>query len=81
KKNKGKWWIPVLIVIVLVGVLITLLFVGSATTFSEKSVFFTVNDNNRNKSTLIAALDEAHIVRFPALIGIAGAPINLWDKI
>ncbi|MBX9780844.1 MAG: endolytic transglycosylase MltG [Chitinophagaceae bacterium] len=81
KKNKKKWWIPVLLVIAVVGALIAWLFVGSATSFSEKSVFFTVTDNNRNKSTLIAALDEAHILRFPALIGIAGAPINLWDKI
>jgi UPF0755 protein len=82
KKKQQKKWISLMLVAILVlgAALGTWLFFGSATSFSEKSVFITVDDTNRNKSAFIASLAEANILRFPSLLGIAGAPINLWDK-
>ncbi|MEN9599452.1 MAG: endolytic transglycosylase MltG, partial [Bacteroidota bacterium] len=82
KKKQQKKWISLMLVAILVlgAALGTWLFFGSATSFSEKSVFITVDDTNRNKSAFIASLAEANILQFPSLLGIAGAPINLWDK-
>jgi UPF0755 protein len=82
KKKQQKKWIPIVIVLIVIFVagIGAWLFFGAATTFSEKSVFITVDDNNRNKSAFIETLDQANVLRFPTLIGLAGAPVNLWDK-
>lgn len=58
--------------------LIAWLFLGSATTFSEKSRIVMIAETN--KSTVLEAFDKAEILRFSTILGLAGASINLWDK-
>ncbi len=58
--------------------LIAWLFLGSATTFSEKSKIVLITETN--KSTVLDAFEKAGILRFNSTLGIAGASINLWDK-
>ncbi|HJV20779.1 MAG TPA: endolytic transglycosylase MltG [Sediminibacterium sp.] len=57
------------------------LFLGPATSFSEKSRIVTIREDETNKTLVLAAFSEAGILRFNGLLGLAGAPINLWDQL
>ncbi|MEI6265355.1 MAG: endolytic transglycosylase MltG [Sphingobacteriia bacterium] len=59
-------------------VLIAWLFLGSATTFSEKSKIVMIQETN--KSSVLDAFEKAGVLRFTSTLGLAGASINLWDK-
>lgn len=58
--------------------LIAWLFLGSATTFSEKSKIVMIRETN--KSSVLEAFDKAKILRYSFTLELAGASINLWDK-
>lgn len=83
KSTKKKGFSPFLIIVLFVvatALLGAWLFLGSATSFSEKSRIVTIGKDATNKTEVLAAFSEAGILRFNGLLGIAGAPINLWDK-
>lgn len=56
------------------------LFLGNATIFEEKNRLVLIPNNQTQKSSVIAVFEQAGILRFPSLLGIAGAPFNIWDK-
>ncbi len=56
------------------------LFLGAATNFEEKTKMVIIQKDQTQKSAVVAAFKEAGILRFPTLLGIAGAPVNIWDK-
>jgi UPF0755 protein len=72
------------ILLILLGMFITSiflivwLFMGSATKFSEKSRVVLIVETN--KSSVLDAFEKAEVLRFNSALGLAGASINLWDK-
>lgn len=82
KKNAAskKWIIIVISLIAIIGVGFTSLFFLPGTRFEEKSRMVTIYKDQTQKSAVLAAFEEAGILRFNALLGIAGAPFNIWDK-
>ena len=76
--NKSKIAIAILIVLIIVSSIFGWLFFGSATTFTENSRQIQIDETN--KSAVLKTFEQAGIIQFTGLIGIAGAPINLWDK-
>jgi UPF0755 protein len=78
KRNNSLLIIGVLCITAVIG---AWLFAGPATVFPEKSRKITIKKFETNKSIVLANFKTAGILRFTALLGIAGAPINLWDNI
>lgn len=68
------------IAIVLIAFVLYWLFATSATAFNEKSRMITIEKDNTQKSAVLKVFEEAGILQFPSLLGIAGAPLNIWDK-
>lgn len=68
------------IAIVFIAFVLYWLFATSATTFDEKSRMITIEKDNTQKSAVVKVFEEAGILQFPSLLGIAGAPLNIWDK-
>ena len=68
------------IAIVLIAFVLYWLFATSATAFDEKSRMITIEKDNTQKSAVLKVFEEAGILQFPSLLGIAGAPLNIWDK-
>ncbi len=56
------------------------LFALSATAFDEKSRMVTIEKNNTQKSAVLKVFENAGILKYNELLGIAGAPFNIWDK-
>ena len=79
KSYKFFWIIMLLILLILASGAFLLL--GPATKFAEKSRTVYINQFETNKSEVILAFEQAGILRFPFLLGLAGAPINLWDHL
>ncbi len=52
----------------------------SATAFEEKSRMITIQKDQTQKSAVLKVFEDAGILRFNGLLGIAGAPFNIWDK-
>ena len=82
KKNapSKKWVIVVVSLIAIICLGFTALFFLPATRFEEKSRMVTIYKDQTQKSAVLAAFEEAGILRFNSLLGIAGAPFNIWDK-
>jgi UPF0755 protein len=84
KATKQKTSKKTTILIILIGMFITgillivWLFMGSATKFSEKSRVVLIVETN--KSSVLDAFEKAELLRFNSTLGLAGASINLWDK-
>ncbi len=66
--------------IVFIAIVTYWLFALSATAFDEKSRMITIEKDNTQKSAVLKVFEEAGILQFPSLLGIAGAPLNIWDK-
>lgn len=75
-----KTLIGISIAFILVAATVYWLFAFSATAFDEKSRMVTIEKDNTQKSAVLKVFEEAGILRFPSLLGIAGAPFNIWDK-
>ncbi len=79
KNSKKPLFILGFLATFIVGILsIAWLFLGSATQFSDKSRNIIITETN--KSSVLAAFNKAGILRFTNILGLAGASINLWDK-
>jgi len=76
--NKSKIVIAIMLVLIIGSGIFGWLFFGSATTFLENSKQIQIDETN--KSAVLKTFEKAGIIRFSSLIGLAGAPINLWDK-
>lgn len=76
--NNSKIIITVIVVLIIISSIFGWLFFGSATNFSENSK--QIQFDETNKSAVLATFEKAGIIRFAGLIGLAGAPVNLWDK-
>lgn len=84
KSTKKKGFSPFLIIALFIALIASScawLFLGPATSFSEKSRIVTIQKDETNKTAVLAAFSEAGILRFNGLLGLAGAPINLWDQL
>lgn len=66
--------------LVLLAIIGYSLFALSATAFEEKSRMITIEKDNTQKSAVLKVFEEAGILKFNSLLGIAGAPFNIWDK-
>jgi len=83
KKNNKKGLrigLIVLALLILAMGAVAWLFLGDATSFTEKSKQVVIVKDETNKSAVLAVFDKAGILKFNSLLGIAGAPINLWDN-
>jgi UPF0755 protein len=81
KKSNTRGLLILSIGIFLLGLVAVLwLFLGSATAFEEKSKMVLIPKDQTQKSAVVEAFKVAGILRFPNLLGIAGAPLNIWDK-
>ncbi|HPH37253.1 MAG TPA: endolytic transglycosylase MltG [Sediminibacterium sp.] len=70
----------VVIAILFIAIILYWLFALSATAFDEKSRMVTIEKDNTQKSAVLKVFEEAGILKYNALLGIAGAPFNIWDK-
>ncbi|TXT31624.1 MAG: hypothetical protein FD136_1459 [Chitinophagaceae bacterium] len=82
KTNKKGLKIGLIVFVVLMIAMgaVAWLFLGDATSFTEKSKQVVIVKDETNKSAVLAAFDKAGILKFNSLLGLAGAPINLWDN-
>ncbi len=85
-RNKAKKKKPSYLLVIMLGAgffgasIFLWLFLGSATDFDEKSRLVLIEENQTQKSAVVASFRNAGIIRFPNLLGLAGAPLNIWDK-
>ncbi len=83
KKNKKKGQKIGLIILAILFVLmgtIAWLFLSDATAFTDKSKQVVIIKDETNKLAVLQVFNKAGILKFNSLLGIAGAPINLWDN-
>lgn len=83
KKTNTQWRKPLLIsaiLLVFTAIVVYCLFALSATAFEEKSRMVIIEKDNTQKSAVLKVFEEAGILKFNSLLGIAGAPFNIWDK-
>jgi UPF0755 protein len=75
-----KTFLFITIAIILIAFITYWLFALSATVFNEKSRMVTIEKDNTQKSSVLKVFEDAGILRFNNLLGVAGAPFNIWDK-
>ncbi len=83
KKHAGQFKRPLLILLaslLLITFIGYILFALPATAFDEKSRMVTIEKDNTQKSAVLKVFEDARILRMNSLLGIAGAPFNIWDK-
>jgi UPF0755 protein len=83
KKTNNQFRKPLIIggfSLVLLAIIGYSLFALSATAFDEKSRMVIIEQDNTQKSAVLKVFEEAGILKFNSLLGIAGAPFNIWDK-
>ncbi len=81
KKSNGLKLPLIIVAFLLVAAgAVSWLLLGPATAFSEKSKQITILKDETNKPAVLAVFEQAGILRFNSLLGLAGAPINLWDN-
>ncbi|WP_439506479.1 endolytic transglycosylase MltG [Sediminibacterium sp.] len=72
--------IGLFISIILIALIGYILFALPATAFDEKSRMIVIEKDKTQKPDVLKVFDDAGILKFNSLLGIAGAPFNIWDK-
>jgi len=70
-----------LLIIIIGGGITAWLVFGSGTAFSEKNRYFIIEEGHTGKDEVLATLDKKYIVKNPAVLGLLGTQMNVWEKI